>query len=187
MDQVSFQNGFVCGMTAKGLVRSGELFKPTIWNDSGAYSYFYIDFRRMVQEFSLGMFNESVIVYDSQQVAVTRIEKTGTMVYKIYCDITNKIHGITVLNKKTTRLRFATGELMPVFSVHMFVSGQVPYIDGGYVYEYSKYALSIVNNISEPTPDISFCDSIIPNAYSEQIDFVSTSVTATDSPTIVLK
>jgi len=135
MDQTSFQNGFICGMAAKGLVRSGELYKPTIYNDSDVYTYFYIDFRRTLQSFSLGMFNESVIVYDSQQVAVTRIEKTGTTVYKIYCDITNKIHGITVLNKKTTRLRFSTGELLPVFSVHMFVEGQSAFIDGAYVYD----------------------------------------------------
>ena len=55
MDSVSFQNGFVCGIATKGLVKSGALYEPTIWNDSGIYNYFYIDFRRTMQAFSLGM------------------------------------------------------------------------------------------------------------------------------------
>lgn len=122
-------------MASKGLIRSGELYKPTIYNDSGVYTYFYIDFRRTVQAFSLGMFNESIIVYDSQQIPVTQVEQVSSTVYKIDCDLTNKIHGITVLNKKTTRLRFSTGELLPVFSVHMFIVGQSAFIDGAYVYE----------------------------------------------------
>ena len=154
MDQTSFQNGFVCGMAAKGLVRSGELYKPTIYNDSGGYSYFYIDFRRTIQAFSLGMFNESIIVYDSQQVSVSRIEQTGTTVYKVYCDITNKIHGITVLNKKTSRLRFATGEILPVFSVHMFIGGQTAFIDGAYVYNKSSLQIPQFTGISEITDNI---------------------------------
>lgn len=122
-------------MASKGLVRSGELYKPTIWNDSGVYTYFYIDFRRTVRDFSLGMFNESIIVYDSQQISVSQIEKIGATVYKVYCDLSNKIHGITVLNKKTTRLRFSSGEILPVFSVHMFIGGQSAFVDGAYVYE----------------------------------------------------
>ena len=184
MDQVSFQNGFICGMAAKGLVRSGELYKPTIWNDSGVYTYFYIDFRRTLQSFSLGMFNESVIVYDSQQVAVTRIEKTGTTVYKIYCDITNKIHGITVLNKKTTRLRFATGELLPVFSVHMFIEGQSAFIDGAYVYD--PINLQLPNfNVSETMENLLWT-AFDAGSFYESASLVQVSFTPMETVTINL-
>ena len=182
MDQTSFQNGFVCGMTAKGLVRSGELYKPTIYNDSGVYSYFYIDFRRTVQAFSLGMFNESVIVYDSQQVSVTRIEQTGTTVYKVYCDITSKIHGITVLNKKTTRLRFATGELLPVFSVHMFIEGQSAFIDGAYVYDPVNIQLSNFN-VSETMGNFLWT-AIDAGSFYESVSFEQASFTPMETITI---
>ncbi len=185
MDQVSFQNGFICGMSAKGLVRSGELYKPTIYNDSGIYSYFYIDFRRTVQAFSLGMFNESVIVYDSQQVSVTRIEQTGTTVFKVYCDITNKIHGITVLNKKTTRLRFATGELMPVFSVHMFIDGQSAYIDGAYVYNTASLQLPNFNGVSEGTSN-SMWTAVDAGSSSESISLTQVTFKPSESFKITL-
>lgn len=135
MSTIDFRNGFVCGMATRGLVRSGELYKPDIYNDDGVYSFFYIDFRRSMSEFSIGMFNESIVVYDSVQIAVTAISRVSANVYKIYGDISNRNHGITVLNKKTSRLRFLNGERLPAFSTHMFVSGQAPYIDGGYLYE----------------------------------------------------
>lgn len=135
MSDIDFQNGFICGMATKGLVRSGELYRPIIWNDDGVYGYFYIDFRREVTLFSTEMWNESVVVHDSVQIKATDvIDQTGG-IYKIVCDISDRPHGITVMNKKTSRLRFASGEAIPVFSVHMFIAGQDAYIDGGYVYE----------------------------------------------------
>ena len=78
MSEIDFQNGFVCGMATKGLVRSGELYKPAIWNDEGIYNYFYIDFRRAMEDFSTGMWNESVVVHDSVQLAVSRVRQAWT-------------------------------------------------------------------------------------------------------------
>lgn len=136
MDQISYQNGFVCGMATKGLVRSGQLYQPIIYNDAGVYDYFYIDFRRALEPFSLGMWNESIIVHDSVQLAVTQVSEVSFGVYKVTCDISGKTHGITVINKKTSRLRFAsTGERVPVFSTHMYISGVLSYVDGGYIYD----------------------------------------------------
>lgn len=78
MDQISYQNGFVCGMATKGLVRSGQLYQPIIYNDTGVYDYFYIDFRRALEPFSLGMWNESIVVHDSVQLEVSGIENSWT-------------------------------------------------------------------------------------------------------------
>ena len=185
MDQVSFQNGFICGMAAHGLVRSGELYKPTVYNDSGVYTYFYLDFRRTLQPFSLGMFNESVIVYDSQQVAVTRIEQTGATVYKVYCDIASKIHGITVLNKKTTRMRFTTGELLPVFSVHMFIEGQSAFIDGAYVYDSSNLLVPEFTGASEKTSS-SLWTSVDAGSSYESVYLAQMPFTVSDTLIITL-
>ena len=63
MADIDFQNGFICGMATKGLVRSGELYKPLVWNDGGVYDDFYIDFRQVVSDFSPAQFAEFVKVY----------------------------------------------------------------------------------------------------------------------------
>jgi len=135
MNSIDFQNGFIAGMATKGLIRSGELYKPICWNDEGIYSYFYIDFKRVMSGFSTGMFNDSIVVYDSIAIPVTQVQKVSSGVYKVFCDISDRLQGVTVMNKKTSRLRFATGERLPVFSVHFFVSGIAQYISDGYVYD----------------------------------------------------
>ena len=71
--EIDFQNGFICGMATKGLIRSGELYRPIIWNDEGVYTHFYIDFRRATQPFSTGMWNESIVVHDSVQIMATDV------------------------------------------------------------------------------------------------------------------
>ena len=111
MSAIDFQNGFITGMATKGLVRSGDLYKPLCWNDEGDYSYFYIDFRRVMSGFSSGMFNESIIVHDSEQLKVTQIVQAETEnPYNIITDtvllsagtLTNTVHisGVLTLEKE---------------------------------------------------------------------------------------
>jgi hypothetical protein len=135
MSDIDFQNGFICGMATKGLVRSGELYKPVCWNDSGVYDFFYINFKRGLSTFSLGMFNESIVVYDSEAVPVTGIEYVSNGLYKVYCDISNKTRGVTVINKKSTLLTTSNGYTLPVFSVIFYVEGLDTYIRRAYAYE----------------------------------------------------
>lgn len=183
MDKVSFQNGFICGMATKGLVRSGELYKPKIWNDEGVYDYFYIDFRRAMQEFSTGMFNESLVIHDSEQIKATAVEYISSGVCKVRCDISNRPHGITVLNKKTSRLRFATGERLPVFSVHMFIAGQPAYIDAGYLYD-----RLVLPSATDTTTDglaltLWGVDDVV---FSETSNLPAFALTGADNPSITL-
>ena len=188
MDQTSFQNGFICGMATKGLFRSGELYKPTIYNDSGVYSYFYIDFRRTLQDFSLGMFNESIIVFDNQQIPVTQIEQCSPTVFKVYCSLTGLIHGVTVLNKKTSRLKFTTGEVLPVFSTHMFISGHTSYSDGAYICERPSVKTqykptSIVETVGDLSFAVSRSDSEYESLYASTRWFGSL---ISETPTVLL-
>ena len=53
MDSISFQNGFVCGLATKGLVKSGAIYEPEAYNDAGVYNFFYIDFKRVMEPFSI--------------------------------------------------------------------------------------------------------------------------------------
>lgn len=155
MNSIDFQNGFIAGMATKGLIRSGELYKPVIRNDPGVYSYFYIDFKRVVSLFSLGMFNESIIIYDSERIDVTDILLVSSGIYKVYCDLSEKNRGITVINKKTSLLSFATGETIPVFSTIFYVEGLEQIVRVAYAYE----TTDIVNkhfSIAAENADVSF-------------------------------
>ena len=91
-------------------------------------------------------------------------------VYKIYCDLTNRPHGITVLNKKTSRLRFASGEQLPVFSTHMFILGQAQYLDAGYFYD--NLALLAPFNVSELTPISETWEAINIGDISETVKLI---------------
>jgi len=186
MTDIAFQNGFVCGMATKGLVRSGEFYRPIIWNDSGETTFFYIDFRRAMRPFSIGMWNESIIVHDSAQLPVTDIKFVSTGIYKIYCDISNRVHGITVVNKITSLLRFSNNERLYVFSIHMFVTGIAQYITAGYMYESVVFA-TLIGAAQESGILIGLATTIIvPNIYDSIIfaDPIFGSITEAQSITL---
>ena len=140
MDKISFQNGFICGMATKGLTRSGELYRPRCWNEEGVFDCFYIDFKRGLSEFSPGMFIESIIVYDSESLPIRGAEYVSNGVYKVYCDISGRKQGVTVVNKKSTLLETAGGNVLPVFSVMFYVSGLESYVRKAYKYEHIDFS-----------------------------------------------
>lgn len=145
MSNIDFQNGFLCGMATKGLSRSGNMYEPIVWNDSGVYTYFYIDFKRAIETFSLGMAQSSLVVMDSSKRDIVNVERVSGSVYQIFCDISDCPPGIVILNKKTGYLRFASGAKVPAFSVHMFVEGQGSYIDAGYYYDSVRDAKNAID------------------------------------------
>lgn len=190
MSDIDFQNGFLCGMATKGLSRSGNMYEPTIWNDSGIYTYFYIDFRRALEPFSLGMLTESLIVSDGvSNLTVTGFEVLSAGVYKIYCNIADKINGVMVFNKRNTRLYLATGDPLPVFSVMFYVAGITSYLQMQYIYEIDTYVgVDFVDSETE-TDDLTLLSIINTGEILETdtyaaADFVN-SVTETISVTLI--
>ena len=70
-------------MTAIALMKhnhvlSGAVYEPAIYNDEGVFDFFYIDFKKAVEPFSLGMWNESIIIHDDAQVTVTDVKQAYT-------------------------------------------------------------------------------------------------------------
>ena len=177
MDSISFQNGFVCGLATKGLVKSGALYEPTIWNDSGIYNYFYIDFRRTMQAFSIGMFKESIIVSAVAVLPVTDVKQCGDTVYKVFCDISNQPKGVCVTNKKSTRLHFWNGEPVPAFSVWFSVAGQTNYIDAGYLFD--KCDFTTFNTTTSENENVVLSDAFSIDEISERTTFSPTILSAT--------
>lgn len=184
MDRISYQNGFICGLAAKGLTHSGQLYQPVIYNDDGQNSYLYMDFRRAMQSFSMGQLSESLIIYDNAPIGITGFEKVTETIYKIFAALDRHPHGITVINKSASRLRFANGDVLPPFSVHAFITGQTSYIDGGYYYErlqFERLAASCSENsvllLNEP---------ISTGVLSEAVFFSTLPATVTEASAITL-
>lgn len=139
MSDIDFQNGFLCGLATKGLIKTGSQYEPILWNDEGIYSYFYIDFKRAIAPFSLGMLTESIIVYGDVQIPITGFEKVSSSVYKIFCDISNKPKGVLVFNRRSTLLTYTNGQKLPVFSTLFFVLGQDSFESLDYAYDMSNF------------------------------------------------
>ena len=132
---IEFQNGFVCGMATKGLIKSGGQYEPIIYNDEGIYSHLYIDFKRAVQPISFGMLTDSIVAYTTAELSITRVDRLSSSLYKVYCDISSKPNGVTIMHKTPTVLYFADGKQVPSFSVHFFVLGQPRNENLKYIYE----------------------------------------------------
>lgn len=193
MDSISFQNGFVCGIATKGLVKSGALYEPEAYNDAGVYDFFYLDFKRVMAPFSIGQFNESVIVSGTSALSVSQVTQatdgSGNKiagVYKVYCDISAQTRGVSISHQKNSRLHFWDGTQVPVFSTSMYVAGLTTYIDGGYYYDsadFWAFGGSVTENES-----VTLADSFSVDAISESCTFAPAilNATVTETPTITL-
>lgn len=160
-------------------------YEPLIWNDTGIYSYFYIDFQKALGPLTAGMWQESIVVYGSGSITVTAVEKINASTYKVYANITNLPHGYTVMHKKTTRLTLADGATLPAFSIWALVTGQTSYLDGGYLYDGADFSI--------PALDIATTESIITwvpingGSTSDSINYTLEVLSScTDTPNIVL-
>ena len=151
MSDIDFQNGFICGMATKGMIKTGDQYEPIVWNDEGVYSYFYIDFKKSVSTFSTGMVAESLLIHDTVQISITGFEKISDSVYKLYVDISGKVKGVTVINKASTWLRFTDGSKVTPFSVMFYVAGLDRYENMDYLYDGVDFELTtlIVSSIVE--------------------------------------
>lgn len=185
MSDIEFQNGFICGMATKGLIKSGIQYEPIIYNDEGIYSYFYIDFKRAVEPISFGMMVESIVIYTTAEKIITRVDRLSSSLYKVYCNISNELNGVTVMHKAESVLYFADNKQIPPFSVHFFVKGQAENLNVKYIYE-------IVNvpSVSELSGTESALVSIYENIsmpISESVELLPIeALTGTETVSVVL-
>jgi len=123
MSDIDFQNGFLCGLATKGLIKTGAQYEPVIWNDEGVYDYFYIDFKRALAPFISGMFLDSILVFGKDKLSITGVEKVAPSRVKVYCDISGLAQGVLVVHKKNSFLSFSDSRTIPDFSVLFYVAG----------------------------------------------------------------
>lgn len=183
MSEIDFQNGFLCGMATRGLSKSGNGYVPACWNDTGVYSYFYIDFRRVMSAFSLGMFNESIIVYDTEQIPVTGVTAVSPGLYKVHCDISSHKYGVMVINKVSSYLNFVNSAVVPAFAVRMLIDGQPIYFRMPYMYEIFNYTGCWASSITESSL-ISMFSMISVDAVYESTVYTTPESTITEATDI---
>lgn len=135
MSDIDFQNGFVVGMATKGLIKSGQAYSPIIGNDTGLYSYFYIDFLKTLSLFSLPMLIDGIQILTSSSTVITITgftQITGSK-YKIFTADFSAQETLTVVGKPTTWLNFSTdGTKVPGFSQLFYIAGITPIFRPGY-------------------------------------------------------
>ena len=128
-----FKKGFATGLALKSIPFYFE-YSPTVWNDYGVYSYFYIDFLKPVGSFSIGMLQESIYVFTTSKKTITGFERIDNRKFKIYCDISDGYESVCVINIANTKLKFSTNDTkMKEFSVGFKLAGgvrlsSIPYI-----------------------------------------------------------
>jgi hypothetical protein len=187
MSDIDFQNGFVCGMATKGMIKTGSQYEPLVWNDEGIYSYFYIDFKRAVSKFSTGMVAESLVVHDSVQLTITGFDKISDSVYKLYVNIAGKFNGITVINKASTYLTFTDGSKVTPFSVMFYVAGLAKYERIPYMYDSADFestTLTLTSIVESNTFDL--WDNLDEFIVSDTVTFANSLATFTTNETTTI-
>ncbi|MFI3115567.1 MAG: hypothetical protein R3Y12_05455 [Clostridia bacterium] len=139
MSDIDFQNGFICGMATRGLVKSGQSYEPLVWCDVGNYDYFYIDFYKAVSPFTLTMLTSSIVVRTLSNKEIIRFEKISNSVFKIYCDISDGSRGVIMTNHSQSYLNFTSGIRVYAFVITFYPTGMEYNTDLAYVFDDVNY------------------------------------------------
>lgn len=128
-------NNSYLGALASGMSQA-EIYRADAYSDEGNFTYFYIDFKKDMAPFSLGMLIESIVIVGATNVVlpITGFEKINNKVFKIYCNIVNQEY-IIVSNKKESWLKFSNNAKVDAFTTMFNPAGTTRYIKLAYAYE----------------------------------------------------
>lgn len=111
-------------------------YKPEAWNDPGVYNYFYMNFQKVMANFSPAQFMECVMVQgNAGWLTITNVEKVSPMVVRVYCNLEGQTSGVNVYGKASSWLMFANGRPVPSFATTFTVAGLSTTITLAYVYD----------------------------------------------------
>lgn len=96
---------------------------PAAYNIEGIYDYFYLVFQKDIQPFSVGQFNDSVLMIGSKILTATKVEQVNSNTYRIYVNLSNENLGIILGSRQNTSLMYANNTLVPTFSIFLTVEG----------------------------------------------------------------
>lgn len=157
-------------------------YVPRIWNDTGVYTYFYIDFKKPLAAFSIGMWVDSILIMGNALLTPTSVEKINASTYKVYVPLSDLYHGLFVTSKRPTRLYTEIGKEVPAFAVHMNVDGLSYYLDAAYIYDRISY-INVMNALE--IQNVVLCANLNTDSTVDNATY-ATPYTAADTLTITL-
>lgn len=113
-------------------------YAPKVWNIEGEYSILYMDFRKLLADFSPAQFMECVKIYGGAgEVKITNAEKVpgSDMVVRVTCDLSRETQGINIYGRSNSWLTWRNGTAVPVFVVYHAVAGLDTTLPLAYVFE----------------------------------------------------
>jgi len=146
-EQIAFQNGLLVGVFQKGVVSTDHSYRPIIWNDEGDYTSIYMDFKYAVSNFSVGMLRESIGIVGLTEIRIASFEKISSRVIRVYLEesISELYSGVYVVGYHNTRLMFSSGDKVPMFYQHFFVTGIPSIRELPYMYDEAILTRQIVH------------------------------------------
>lgn len=156
---------------------------PAAYNTEGIYDYFYLVFQKDIQPFSVGQFNDSVLMIGSKILTATKVEQVNSNTYRIYVNLSNENLGIVLGSRQNTSLMYTNNTLVPIFSTILIVEGlDVPITK--YIFETTTLSK---NFNTKDNGDAFLSPSIIDkNIYKDICNLITTKFSATDKAEITL-
>lgn len=130
---------FAAGLAIGGEWNLGEVASSGIavcYYDAGQFDHFYIKFTKPIAEFSLGQFQETVIIVGKYGVIYpTEATKHSLTEIIVYADISKEDDGILIAGKENGYLTYATGKLIPKFVASLYVTELMNIVKLAYIWD----------------------------------------------------
>ena len=112
-----------------------KTYSPELYMDEDYSNYFYIDFLQDIENFSLGMFTEFMIVIGKTIVTPTTVVRVNSHVFKVYMDLTTMGEKLHLINTNNHIFKFTNGEYVDIFYSNMDILNVVSTELNAYLYD----------------------------------------------------
>lgn len=113
-------------------------YAPRVWNDPGDYTGLYMDFLKLLADFSPIQFAECVRLFGAGgEIKITNAEKApgSDMVVRVSCDLSREGQGVDLFGRANSWLTWRNGTSVPTFVVSHTVAGLATTLPLAYVFE----------------------------------------------------
>lgn len=158
---------------------------PDAYNIEGVYDYFYLVFQKDIQPFSVGQFNDSVLMIGTKTLTATKVEQVNSNTYRIYVNLSNENLGIILGSRQNTSLMYANNTLVPTFSIFLTVEGlSIPITK--YIFETTALSKKIFNTEDNGNIFLSSFSIIDIKNNKDICNLITTNFSAKDKAEIIL-
>lgn len=127
-DANSFLQGIAVGRAMRGR-DSSDITSPICWNETGIYSYFYIQYPQAITTVTKGQFTVCHNIFcRNGELTVTDIEVIDSKTLKVICNISTARNAwVAVTNYDNSYLKYANGASIPIYGISFWVDDVKPW------------------------------------------------------------